>query len=524
MVKAPLTSLPLAMLALGTAACSVIYDPSQFRTTDAGRDSGRDELDAPGADATMAEPDALPLDMDAPLLDMDAPAADAASIDTGTRIDASTPDAPIDASRDAFGPDATGECPLPASSTALPICSDTFGLYYCPANDREGDLALLSEEIADVAVPATGHRLGILGNAIEAWRGTRLTDFELVREADRLGVLASEGAILRRHTYDVEPSVLGDRGSQVFVGPPGALEVGDIAVAQGMLGGVAVVARDTSGWAGFTCPMVDTACNRATSELVNQPTPGTQPLLAYAGTTLVAQLPTTPERDRWLVQRLDPAPHPHDTFMGPEPERLRSVGTELVFADGDATVAQRAYEPDDSTMRALTIGDLEPRIATVTPTTHVIGRAREVSGGLMASVVGLDCMSVACTCRPRCDAMGVDEAFVPIVGIRNLVDWTLQVVDDDLRVGIFLVGDTSGTDVLVAWWRPGATITVTEPVIVASGRVSGVAGVGHSVRSVARRIRAGAIDRLEVFVAVHVTVDPQEFVFLSGLRLEGCGS
>jgi hypothetical protein len=451
----------LAAVAAGTTACSVLFDPGQFRTTDAGLD--------------------------------------------------------------AFGPDATGECPLAATSTSLPICTDTSGLYYCPANDLGGDFRRISSSTAAVAVPARGHRLGVLGNGIEAWRGARLTDFELVREGDGLAVVTSEGTVLQRRRYDVTAAFLTDTATDTYAGPPGVLELGDVAIPLGVLDGVAVSARDGTEWAAYTCPLVDTACSRTTSFMM-QPATGAFPLLAYAGTTLVTQLPTTTARDRWFVQRLQPAPYTFDAFVGPEPERLRSVGTDLVFADGAATAAQRAYEPDDDAMRSLVIGAAEPRVATLTPTTEIIGRAREVSGGLTVSVVGVDCAAAACEC-PSCSSSGFDEAFVPLEGVGTLVDWTFQIVDGDLRVAVFLVGDSSGTDVLVAWWRPVlSTVLTIEHVVIGSGRLGSTFGIGHSLRSVARRIDAGAIDRLEVFVATHVTVASEEFVFLSGLRLEGCGS
>jgi hypothetical protein len=132
------------------------------------------------------------------------------------------------------------------------------------------------------------------------------------------------------------------------------------------------------------------------------------------------------------------------------------------------------------------------------------------------------CTGTACACGEACTG-GADEALLDVrpLGLPSdrLLDWELE-AQGSVRVVAMLVGDTSasspGTDVLVAAWNAaegaGAPRRV-EPVLVSSGRLPTVRGLGRSLELVTRRT-AGALD---VVVGVEVEAGGVDVLAVGGV-------
>ena len=170
------------------------------------------------------------------------------------------------------------------------------------------------------------------------------------------------------------------------------------------------------------------------------------------------------------------------------------------------------------------LGSGRPRVTDADTSPHqLVGRLtprEEAPFGLEVSTAFVRCdTGMPCECT-ACSLSQPPEATVQTT--LELVDWTFENLSAGdsryFRVATFLLGDSGGTDVAVAMWdvRDGAVIL--EPVVIATGR--GVMGLGRSLRTVATMTSS----RLEVFVSVLVEVAGQDVLFLSGLRLERCGS
>ncbi len=494
----------LALAASTSASCSFLYEPGQFRTTDA---SVSPEVDA-----------FVPVDIDASL---DAWTLDAPGADVPTE-DAPAHDAAI---ADAFAPDATLDCPE-VRSLALPTCSRTVGLYYCPPSAR-GDVAMLSPGVAMAVQPRfPGHRLGLLGNGIDVISapGGSIVDHEITRSADQLVLHAlSRDAIVGgttapavvRRAYEVGAGALTELPIEAY--EVTLDEVADLSLSPGVLDSLSVLAADSSGvWATSQCPALDRS---VTTPLAIQPGAGVVPRIANADRAVIAAFAMS---SRIQVQRVQPGPSIEDDFAGGALGALRSTADRLVYTDGAPAEGQNAFDVGETatTVARIGIGAGRPRIARVAADRFALVRLREMVGGVtVLSSLGLDCSSGTCACAGgSCMGPGTDELTITLGG-APIRDWTYHEVGD-VRVAVFLTGDSAGTDVLVALWAATMFRPVITPVMIASGRLGDVVGVGRSIRSVV----TASDDRLEVFVSALVDSDGADVIYLSGMRLEGCAS
>jgi hypothetical protein len=132
------------------------------------------------------------------------------------------------------------------------------------------------------------------------------------------------------------------------------------------------------------------------------------------------------------------------------------------------------------------------------------------------------CTGTACACGEACTG-GADEALLDVrpLGLPSdrLLDWELE-AQGSVRVVAMLVGDTSasspGTDVLVAAWNAADGASAprrVEPVLISSGRLPTVRGLGRSLELVTRRT-AGALD---VVVGVEVEAGGVDVLAVGGV-------
>ncbi|MBN8610281.1 MAG: hypothetical protein J0L92_06840 [Deltaproteobacteria bacterium] len=492
----------LACVALTSASCTFLYDPAQFRTTDASsgtHDAGLDAFVPPELDAAL---DAWSLD---------APATDSSATDT--------------ASLDANAPDASLPCPLPPRSLELPTCASTAALYYCVPGVSD-DVAMFSAVNAMAVQPLTvGHRLGVLGNGIDVASAPSgaIVDHEITRTDSDLVVHVlgrdalegtSEAPVLARRLYQVAEARLMEQSLAVY--ETDLLEVGDVSVAPERVDAVTVLTTGTDDrWVSQSCAS-PTTC--VTTPLPIQPARGESPFVANADGAVIAAFSLS--SSRLQVQRLQPGPNVEADVPSPRITSLRSTSGRLVYTDGAMADEQSAFVVGEeaTAIAHLPIGTGRPRIAQLDEDHFALVRVREMGSLAFITRLEIDCTSGTCACVGGCESSGAEEASV-VLRTGGLRDWTFHQVGD-VRIAVLLSGDSGGTDVSVALWSSRVFRPMLAPVVIASGRLDAVMGVGRSVRSVVR------VDdsRIEVFASALVDVGTMDMVFLSGLRLEGCSS
>lgn len=506
--------LAAAALAPAITACSVIYDPSQFRSADAALG-----LDTPGLDATaeldaartddVGPDDALIRADDAAVIDA---SSDAYAMDTPEPTpdvfarDAFSPDA---LPRDAFVPDATLRCDS-TRNLELPICSATTALHYCAP---DGDTAVFPRAMAEQVFPgAAGFRVGLLGNAVDVVRRPigAIDDHELSRDGSSLTVLvagATDTHAVGRRVYALSGDGLTEGTLDLF--EVAADEVVDVAVSPGV---VSVLGREGSAWRVWSCSD-PTTCSATT--LSTPPPGGVSPLVASAeGDVAVA----FHESGTTNIERI--APSSSRSFATSRFTSLRGTAGRFVYTtwDDDGSVGQHMYDLTASSPMRIGLGAGRARLTRLEgPEAYGLVRIRADGGTRIVSRLEVACPSGMCGCVGiMCDGVAVDQAA--IVSGAPLIDWEYHELGS-LHVAVLLVGDSAGTEVQVAMWGATTMPTIT-PITIGSGIVGPDPGVGSALRSVVT-LTSG---RLEVFAATHVAIGSEDVVYLSGLRLERCGS
>jgi hypothetical protein len=487
-----LETLALAAALSAAPACSVIFDPSQYRTTDAAM--GEIDADLPSdVDADRREPDAfvLPPDAWAP---------------------------------DAWAPDAAAPaCPtVELGALDLPTCSGSSRLVYCSPED--GSARSLSRSVAEALLPGgRGYRLGLLGNAIEiadAPEG-QIVDHEIVRQGDDLAVVWLESPVaLSRARYVVVDGGLDRFGSteSYDVSALAGATPTDLSVRPGDVDGVVLAFRDAAGGAVIPCASSSAGCVSAQ----RLPAAVGEPVwVAHANDAVIGAFHESapdrlqleqvlPTRSRSASQNLD-AP---GAVSG-----LRSTSGDLVYTDGPSSSLHFGFRPNGAGLDTVSIGAELPRITNVLGG-FLQGQLNSLGDpGVVTAFI--DCSGGSCTCT-GCRGPGFEEASVAgVVGVR---DWTFHNVDQYFRVAVFLYGDGAGTNVGAAMWSAEGSpmdSQVLEPLVFGSGRVSGSPpGVGRSIRAVVTR--SADAHRLEVFAATLVALGGRDRIYLSGFRLEWC--
>lgn len=501
-----LSTLALAA-ALSTApACSVLFDPSQYRTTDVASggtfDAGRpDAYVPPGVDADLDawEPDAWEPDAWMP--------------------DAWAPDANLDAwAPDAFVPPPT--CPE-AGSLSLPTCGTPSALTYCLASDPTMPRAL-DRAVAEAVLPdGRAYRLGLLGNGIEvvSAEGDAIVDHEIVRDGNTVAIVWAESGArgaLRRQLYTV--------------GEPGLVEAG--AVQDYDLTGLGVPTitdlsmaptnTDTV-WVGYTGGTADGGVGECgPSSGCRGSALGMRPLaspvwVANAGADVVGGFYRSSPSSIELAEIGGMGSANQGTFDAAHVTGLRSTAARLVYTTGAVGAGQFAFEVSGlSAIGTISIGGDRARL-TQAEGGFLQGQVR---GAELEIATTFGACGASCDCT-SCRGPGLAEVQVPRVSEADLVDWTFDNVDQYFRVAVLLYGDSGGTNVAAVMWDVRTGLVRVEPLVFASGRGAGGPGLGRSIRTVVER----SDTRLEVFVSTVVGLpDLRDHIFLSGFRLERCSS
>lgn len=488
-----------ALLASSVSACSILYDPEQFRSTDAAR----------GTDAWMdasAEPDAngaLDASLDATVSrdggGTDAALVDAVSADAVSALDAFAE--PCFGAGDSFPSDCIA------------------GLTYCDPETLR--LASMPPAMAEAALPGA-NRLAVLGNAIEVARTDEIDDAIVDHELGRDGVTLRVAWIdsgttteLSTRDYTVRGDGLAASSSVLETRVSG--ELVDLALAPS-LAELAVVGRHASDMRWQVSRCSTTGCMALP---LLMPPVVVEPSVAWTAGALIE---AHPDPAGLRAERLDPSPVT-SMFGRVSMSALRSSDGVLAYTTGALADAQLGIDPrDPAGLRSVGLGTGMPRLATM-DIDHVVGRISVSGGNARVATLPMDCSGVECGCGPlvradECNRPGVEEVAI-VLGSLPLLDWSFHVTPDGARVAVLLVGNESGTSVLVAFWRTGGPIPTVTPIRIGSGRLTGMgipAGVGRSIRTAL----LGSSTRLELMVATLVRQSDRDVIYLTGLRLDAC--
>jgi hypothetical protein len=324
----------------------------------------------------------------------------------------------------------------------------------------------------------------------------------------------AEAPALARRLYQVGAARLTEQSLDVYETELRA--VGDVSVAPERVDALTVLTTDTDDrWVSRSCASPATC---VTTALPLQPAIGESPFVANADGAVIAAFSRS--GSQLAVQRLQPGPNVEGDFPSPRITSLHSTSGRLVYTDGAMGDAQSAFDVGEeaTAIAHLVIGTGRPRIARLDEDHFALVRVREMASLAVITRLVIDCSTGTCVCDSGCASTGAEEAAV-VLRTGGLRDWTFHQVGD-VRIAVLLSGDSEGTDVSVALWSSSMSRPTLTPVVIASGRLDAVMGVGRSVRSAVR------VDdsRIEVFASALVDVGTMDVVFLSGLRLEGCSS
>lgn len=205
---------------------------------------------------------------------------------------------------------------------------------------------------------------------------------------------------------------------------------------------------------------------------------------------------------------------------------LRGTAGDVVVEESAPGLGVRLFVGDGAAVAPV---DLAPcaRAAVGEDRTVVIAHAPACTTALTeVRIQETTCTRTGCACGATC-AAGEIEAEIELASLalpsEGLVDWEFEVAGD-VRVLAMLVGDTSasstGTDVLVAAWNAADGASAPRqivPVLVSSGRLTTVRGMGRDLELVVRRTAT----TLDVVVAVAVRAGEIDALAVGGLTL--CG-
>lgn len=507
----------LAALA-ALSGCSLLYDPASYRRDGGGPSSdalGIDAFEPPGVDAFV--PPGVDADLDARVApdafeaapDVFAPPELDASLDAPTSPDAGTTD-PI-------------WCPED-TSLALPTCdaATTTRLRYCDPERPAEVLGFPSESASALlgTMRSGGYRFGFLGNAIDVTSSTTrggIADQELSREGDQLLLTIArndgEPRVTRRAWRVVAAGLEAGASETYEIASLSATQILDLSHATST--DMALVYLDGGGRAAAGRCGRDTTC--VTAPFATTPV-GATAWIAHSsrGPVAASPVPSTPRLEFELLgSPTDNGNLGYDATELRSIEGLRSTDLPLAYTVGPGP--QRAIDVSAGAL-LFRIGEGMPRITTGDIATNaLVGRVGVSSGATTIGTRVATCSPAPCDCAD-CGGASLEASVTTDLPVR---DWNLHNLDAYYRVAVLLMGDPSGTRVVVATWDVRASPVVVPPVVIATGRLSPVRGVGRSIRSVATR----ASGSLEVFVSVAVELsDDTEHVFLSGMRLLNCGS